>query len=224
MTTKPALIVCLALISVALTGLPAVAQDQQPDFGQMFQALLGGAAQGEQAEAAEPINFRELKELLPKELPGMKRVEASGEKSGAMGMTVSTAKAVYKGEDSGQITIEFSDIGGTGSFAALAQMGFQSAEIDRETEHGYERTTKFDGHPGKEQYDSKTRRGEISAYVGKRVTAKADGYKVTDEALHEAFKAIDLKKLAALAAKATEAAAESAEEDAEEDAEEKTDK
>lgn len=212
MSTKSTLTSCLIAACVVAVALPAAAQEQQqPDFSQMFQAMMGAAAQGENAPAAELVNFRDLKALLPAELDGMKRVEASGEKSGVAGMSVSSAKGIYKG-DQGQITIEFSDLGGTG-FAGLAQMGFAAAEIDRETEHGYERTTKFDGHPGKEQYDSKTERGEISAFIGKRISAKVDGYNVSDEELHEAFKAIDLKKLTELVKKAEKGGEEDAEEE-----------
>jgi hypothetical protein len=210
------LMVLTSLVAACHLGTiaPASAQEQQPDFGKMFQALMGGAAQDGDTPAAEPINFRELKKLLPKELEGMKRVEASGEKTAAMGMTVSTAKGVYRNDEGGEITIELSDLGGSG-FAGLAAMGFAAAEIDRETEHGYERTTKFDGHPGKEEFDNQLKRGEVSAFVAKRVSAKATSYKVSDEALHEAFETIDLKKLSELATKAEDKAEAPAEEKAE---------
>ena len=222
MSTKLAFVPCLAAVCLAAFSISVTAQEQQmPDLGKMFQAMMGAAAQGEDAAPVELVNFRDLKALLPAELSGMKRVEASGEKSGAMGMTVSTAKAIYKHEDGGQITIELSDLGGTGGLAGLAAMGFETAEIDRETETGYERTTKFDGFPGKEEYDSKMERGEISAFVGRRVSAKVEAYKVSDEVMHEAFEAIDLKKISELVEKAVEdaKAGEAAEEPADEKAE-----
>ena len=49
-------------------------------------AAAAGAAMGA-VQAAEAVDFRELKALLPEELSGMKRGDAEGEKTGSMGFT-----------------------------------------------------------------------------------------------------------------------------------------
>ena len=42
---------------------------------------------------AEPVDFRQLQELLPEEVVGLPRTNREGERSGAMGMTVSRRPA-----------------------------------------------------------------------------------------------------------------------------------
>src|SRR5262249_19250357 len=64
----------------------AGAQTAQQGAANLAQAMqmLGGQNAG--GARVEPVNFRELKSLLPEELPGYKRTSATGEKAGAMGV------------------------------------------------------------------------------------------------------------------------------------------
>jgi len=146
---------------------------------------------------AAVVDFRELKALLPAELPGMKRTSASGEKNSAMGMTVATAEASYEGEEAG-LEIKITDMGGTGTLMGMAAAGWTMAEIDRETDTGYERTTVIDGNKAHETYDTEEKRGEIEVLVAGRFMVEIDGQGVTADQLKSAVGKIDLKKLAGL--------------------------
>lgn len=75
----------------------------------------------EEGKKYEVVDFRELKALLPESLGDLKRTNAEGEKSGAMGFTVSKAEADYNNEDySKRIDLEITDISGATGFTGLA--------------------------------------------------------------------------------------------------------
>jgi hypothetical protein len=159
-------------------------------------AMLGGGA----TNAAAVVDFRELKGLLPAELTGMKRTNASGEKSGAMGMTVAVAEGRYEAtDDSGSsIDIKISDMGGTGGMMSFMQYGWASAEVDRESDTGYERTTTIAGHKAMEKYDTADKHGETQILVNKRFMVEVSGSNVTADQIKEAVGKLDLSKLAGL--------------------------
>lgn len=191
-----------ALLAVTLSSLPALAQQgQQPDLGALMGAL-GAMMQGNtnSATAATVTDFRELKALLPPELPGMKRTSASGEKSGAMGMTVSFGEARYEGADGAYITIKITDMGGTG-FASMMAAGWTMQEIDRESDTGYERTTTIGGHKAMEKFDTQYNNGSTELMVAGRFHVEVEGSEIKPENLQQAVGKLDLNKLAALAGK-----------------------
>ncbi len=158
---------------------------------------MGGAAAAATAgaKAEEPVDFRALKELLPEDLSGMKRTSAEGEKAGAMGFIASHAEGRYESEAGGRITVKITDVGAVAGMAALAAYGWAMAEIDRETETGYERTMTIKGHRGHERYDRESKSGEVSLLVANRFVVEVDGYDVTMEALKDALDQVDLGKL-----------------------------
>jgi hypothetical protein len=189
-----------AVMTLALTvGLiaQAGAQDEQPDMNELMKAM-GALMSGGGQEAAPVVDFRELRALLPASLEGMKRTNASGEKTGAMGMTVSFAEGTYEAEDGGRVTIKISDNGGMGGFMALAQAGWSMSEIDRESDTGFERTTTYNGNKAHEQYDSQDRYGSAEMLVGQRFMIEIEGSDVEWKAIESAMKKIDAAKLATL--------------------------
>lgn len=191
-----------ALLAATLSSLPALAQQgQQPDLGALMGAL-GAMMQGNtnSATVATVTDFRELKALLPPELPGMKRTSASGEKSGAMGMTVSFGEARYEGADGAYITIKITDMGGTG-FASMMAAGWTMQEIDRESDTGYERTTTIGGHKAMEKFDTQYNNGSTELMVAGRFHVEVEGSEIKPENLQQAVGKLDLNKLAALAGK-----------------------
>jgi hypothetical protein len=70
--------------------------------------------------------------------------------------------------------------------------------MEKETDTGYERTTKVDGQLVHERYDRRSKSGEVSIVLADRfaVTVRGDG--VEPAALTAAVKQIDLAKLASL--------------------------
>ena len=190
----------MAIVAAGLIG-TSLAQAQQAggganDLGALMGAL-GQMMQGGATNAtATVVDFRELKALLPAELPGFKRTAASGEKSSAMGMTISFSEGRYEAGE-GSIDLKLSDYGGTG-FATMMAAGWSMQEMDRETETGYERTATIGGHKAKEQYDSASKSGTTEILVAGRFLVEVTGNNVSAEALKTAVDKIDLAKLAAL--------------------------
>jgi hypothetical protein len=148
---------------------------------------------------AEPVDFRRLQELLPEEAVGLPRTNREGERSGAMGMTVSQATGTYEGTPNSdgvapRLTIKISDLGGIGA-AAMFGAAWTMASIDRESERDYERTTQIGGHPGYIKYDRESRSGNFQAFVAGRFLVEADGQNVTDDQLQEALTSVSFRQL-----------------------------
>lgn len=157
--------------------------------------VLGAALSG--GRSAQTVDFRELKALLPAEIAGMARGEASGEKGGMGGLNVSSAEANYRAAGEGSVDLKLVDMGGAG-LAAMGLAAWSMVEMDKETENGHERTGKLDGRPFHEQYDSKRRSGEFALLVGQRFLVEAQGHGVDAETLKQAVKAVDIGKLEAM--------------------------
>jgi hypothetical protein len=149
-------------------------------------------------EAVDPIDFRKLKEFLPEKTGGLDRTEATGEKSGAMGFTVSTAEGKYKGDDNTSIDIEIIDTGGIAGVSTMTLAAWSMAEIDKETTTGYEKTTKIEGFKAFEKYDNESKSGELNVLVGERYLINVEGDNVSIEQLRDCLKDIDLDKLKGL--------------------------
>ena len=142
---------------------------------------------------AEPVNVRELRALLPESLDGMERTNAEGATQGAMGFSISEAEATYKGD--GEIDIKISDLGALPSLGMMG-LGWTMADVDRETNSGYEPTLTLGGQRGYRKYDSETRDGEFSLAVAERFLVAVEGDNVDDDRIEAALRAVDLAALA----------------------------
>ena len=147
----------------------------------------------------EVVDFRELKVLLPESIGDLKRTNAKGEKSGAMGFTISKAEADYNNEEHSQsIDIEITDLAGASGFAGVAAWGWAMADIDKETETGYEKTIKYKGHKAYEKYDNEYQNGSIEVLVSGRFMVSVNGNSVPMEIIKNAIDEIDIGKLEAM--------------------------
>ena len=190
----------LAVLIATLTPVLALAQpgsQQSPANMEDMMKAMGTLMSGG-TNAAAVVDFRELKALLPGALDGMKRTNASGEKSGAMGMTVAYAEGTYDADAGGNIHVKISDNGGIGGFMAFAQAGWAASEIDRESDTGFERTTKYGEHKAHEEYDNANKSGKVEILVGGRFMVEVSGNDIAWEAIQAAAKKVDLAKLATL--------------------------
>lgn len=175
---------------------------QQPPVNMEDMMKAMGALMSGGTNAAAIVDFRELKALLPAALDGMKRTKASGEKSGAMGMTVAFAEGIYEADAGGNIHIKISDNAGMGGFMAFAQAGWAASEIDRESDTGFERTTTYGQNKAREEYDNSGKSGKVEILVGGRFMVEVKGDDVTWETIQAAAKKVDLTELSALKPKA----------------------
>lgn len=152
-----------------------------------------GAATGGEVEALAPDV---LKPFVPDSLAGLKRTELSAERNGALGMQVSTARAVYANDGGSQLDLEITDLGGARGLMGLASMA--GMEADKQTEHGYDKTYKRDGRLIHEEWDAQSRRGEYSIVLGERFSVKVSGSADNIDQIKAAVAGLNLAGLEAL--------------------------
>lgn len=172
---------------------PANLGDALQEAGNVMQAFNQAASGG---KTVEPVDFRQFKALLPESVEGMQRAEVSGEKSTALGMTISKAEGRYTGEDRRVIDVTISDIGTVGGLASLALYAWANNEIDKESPTAYEKTTTFQGNKAYEKYNKRDRSGEMGVLIGKRFVVEVKGDGVSMEDLKGMLSKLDLAKLA----------------------------
>ncbi len=159
-----------------------------------FKELADKAEEMSKKEAVDPVSFQELKELLPSELAGIPRTEAQGESNGTMGFKISVAKGKYK-EGDRSMDVDIMDLGGVGGFAIAGLAAWTLAESERETESGYERTIKLDGHKGFEKYDNTAKNGELKLFLNERFLVSLEGENLSMDEIKSAFRQMDFSKL-----------------------------
>jgi hypothetical protein len=145
----------------------------------------------------QPVDFRKLKEMLPETLAGMKRTDATGQSGEAMGIKGSSATARYTDGAGASLNLDLSDMGSLSGLAGLASRFDPSME--KQTEAGYERTSKINGQIVHERYDRRTKSGEISIILAERFNVAVRGNGVDVATLQGAIKQIDMAGLVALA-------------------------
>lgn len=145
-------------------------------------------------EKVEPVDFRDLKAELPERINGMKRISAEGERSGWGGFKVSTATGEYEDDDK-RLEISIVDAGGMMGLAKVGLAAWAQAEVDRESDDGYERTTTIDGYQAYEKYNNKTEDGQVSIIINERFIVNIEGRNISARDLKSALNKLDLKKL-----------------------------
>lgn len=157
-------------------------------------AAVSGAANGN--KKVETVDYKELKALLPESLPGMKRTDATGEKTSAMGMQISNAEGRYSADNGGgSMTIKISDIGSMTGLAGMAAYAWSGVNIDRESDNEYEKTSTIGGYKSHEKYNKSSKSGEVSVLVGDRFVVDVNGDNVDMDAIKGALGKVDLGKL-----------------------------
>lgn len=147
----------------------------------------------ENGEEVEPVDFRELKAMLPRSAAGLSRTDASGQKSGMFGLKVSTAEGLYK-DGNKRIKVNIADGGGIGGLVK-GMADWSTIEIDSESDNGYEKTTTIDGHKAFVKWEDNRQKGQIAVIVNDRFVVSIEGKNVTMDDLEEVLDDIDLDEL-----------------------------
>ena len=155
-------------------------------------AAMGATNGGKKVDVVE---YKVLKDMLPESLGNMRRTNATGEKTEAMGMQISNAEARYENDQNGGITVKLTDIGSMTGLAGMAAYAWAATTVERESDNGYEKTGSFNGFKSHERWEKSSSSGEISVLVGGRFVAEVSGYNTSMDALKDAMNKIDLKKL-----------------------------
>jgi len=149
-----------------------------------------------EGKKVNPVDFRELKALLPESIGNLKRTNIEGEKVAAMGMNISNANADYSdSENNVSIDLKITDLGSVSGLSGLAAYGWYMVDIDKENESGYEKTITYKGNKGYEKYNNEYKDGELSVLVAKRFVVEANGNNVTMDQMKAAVDMIDIGKL-----------------------------
>jgi len=166
------------------------------EFADKMKEVSEGLTEGKKVN---PVDFRELKALLPEAIANLKRTNIEGEKLAAMGTNISTANADYYDEESNQsIDMIITDMGNIGEFSSIAAYGWYMFDIDTENEDGYEKTTSFKGYKAYETFDNQNQSGELSIMVAKRFMVQINGKQVNMDQIKTAANLIDYSKLESL--------------------------
>lgn len=170
-------------------------KEEPQNATEALQQLASKAKDAAGQKTVDPVDFRELKALLPESTASLKRTEATGEKTGAMGFTVSVAKGQYNGDADESLSLEIVDTGGIAGMATMAMAAWTMADIDKETATGYEKTTKIDGHKAFEKYNNESKSGEINVLVADRYIVNVHGNNISVDKMKEALTDVDFDKL-----------------------------
>jgi hypothetical protein len=158
--------------------------------GNAVAAVLGGGA------TVEALPTDRMKGFLPATLAGLKQIESSASRNGALGMQVSEAKARYGTDDGRGVELEITDMGSAKGLMGLAS--WVNVEEDTQTQTGYEKTYKQGENMIHEEWDSQSKNGEYSVVLAQRFVVKISGAANSAEQLKSYIAGVDLAGLAAL--------------------------
>jgi len=147
-----------------------------------------------QGKDIEPVSTGTLKDFLPATLAGMKQGETDVRQMGMMGIKAAAAQADYEAGDA-TLELMIMDLGNVSGPMRMGIAGWTMAQIDRQTDTGYEKTVTYQGYKGMEEYDRQTKHGEFRIFVGDRFVVEITGDNATMETIKKAMGEIDLKKL-----------------------------
>lgn len=163
---------------------------QEEAMKAVFGAALGG---GQQVESLTPDR---LKSFVPEELAGLNRSSLSAERSGALGLQVSTATATYSNDSGREVRLEITDAGNAKGLLGLAS--WAGVEGEREENGRHEKTFREDDRLMHEEWDSNASQGQYTVVVGDRFTVKVEGAAESVAELREVAEQVDLDGLADL--------------------------
>ena len=173
----------------------AATKNGQVDMGAAMNALGAAMNASNAGKKVETVDYKLLKDMLPDNAAGLKRSDATGEKTAAMGIQVSNAEGQYSDDHGKNLTLKITDIGSMTGLAGMAAYAWAMTDMDRESDSGYEKTSNFNGYKSHEKWTKEGSYGEISVLVGNRFVAEASGSGIDMNALKDALGKLDLKKL-----------------------------
>jgi len=160
--------------------------------GQAAAAVLGAITGGQQRQV---VPAADLKALLPESIGGLKRESFEAQSGGAMGITGSTARAVYRAGEQ-QISLSISDTGGMAGLMALA--GWANMTTDRETDQEVEKIYKQGARTVREEFRKDGSRSEYTVILPNGLLVQADGDRVPLDQVKKAVDGVGLAKLEAI--------------------------
>jgi len=190
------------IVGLIMTGIIGTAALTGASMAGIHATRSDGSTAGVDADStlgktvAVSLSPETLRGFLPEELDGMKRSDFNAQRSGAMGMQISTAYANYSDGKDRNIKIELADTGNMRGMMAMASAVAHSTE--QQSDNGYEKTYSDHDRLVHEAWNSQTKTGEYGVIVASRFSVKASGSGASMDDLKRAVNDMDLDKLAAL--------------------------
>jgi hypothetical protein len=193
--SKMPYIACALVGLLSIGALVSLAEDEQP------------AASTQ--PAAQSIDYRRLKEVLPESIAGIARGQVEGENISMAGMRYSLATAQYPAASSDQgadanapaapsAEFQIMDYASSPQLAAGMAAWVEMQDMSQESDEGITQTTKVGEYPAFLTYQNEPKHGELQIYVAKRfiVILRTDG--LTLDQFKEAFRELPLDAIAQL--------------------------
>ncbi|RMG83953.1 MAG: hypothetical protein D6714_08915, partial [Bacteroidetes bacterium] len=156
------------------------------DLGDAIRNLNVDVNVEQDSEELRPVSASDLQKVLPRRIGWIKQTESSAEKSGALGLSVGTAKAVYEDDDQ-RIEVTVVDGGGVGALLSKIA-GLSKIELDKVyKDGGYERISEIDGQRVIEKYEPEGERYELVGGAHQRFLISIKGTRVSLRKLKSAF-------------------------------------
>ncbi len=173
------------------------AQQSSQQLAQGIQQMAQGFQQMAQnsGAASKPVDYEQLKALTP-DLDGWTKADVKGEEL-SMPVAYSRAEANYQKGDS-RIQLEITD--SAMSQMLLAPMSiFLGSGYSERSDDGFKRAAKIGGQPGMQEWNVKSKHGEVTAVVGSRFIVHATGNDVDQiDPVEKVVESVNFGKLAAL--------------------------
>lgn len=171
------------------------AKKQGDQNQQMALALEGLGTMLGGGKKIDPLTINQLVALLPQSFAGLPGKTNTAERTGALGVQVSKAEAIYTDDAGKKVTLEISDMGGVSGLLSLASwVNAQGEKID---ENGSEKTEKIDGRMVHEK-SSKNGDNEFSIVIAERFMLSAKAQGIDTAALKDGVMGLNLDQLEAL--------------------------
>jgi hypothetical protein len=189
----------ILLISIESSFSAERTESKNNDLEAQLEELASAVANVAQSLSAqtkiEPVDYKDLKEMLPNRFRGFKQIDISGERTSMLGFRISQAEAEFEGKNDSRIEISVIDFGSVKGIAGKAMLAWMSAEIDNESDDGYEKTTEYKGYKAYEKYSYEDEEGKLSIIIEERFLVNVEGTNTDMKSIKRAMSGVDLKKL-----------------------------
>jgi hypothetical protein len=177
------------------TGATPAAGDGSQQMARGLQQLAQGLQQM-QAAQGDVVNHEQLKLFLPETLAGWTRKSARSEQV-SVPFKVSNASGSYV---NGASTMDVQIMDAALNQLILAPMSmFLVAGYEEKTDDGYKKYSPVAGSPGYEEWQGRSRQGEMTVILNNRFVINATGHNVDSvEPVRAVVQALDLARLAAM--------------------------
>ena len=149
-----------------------------------------------------PIEHNKLKTFLPEKLAGLKRKEATSERTEFGNMKFSSAFSTYGGDenkrDAPEVSLQVFDYG-SNSPMLQGMTAWTSTNVDQEGDHGFTKSLKIQDHPAIQTYLNEGKAGQMQLLVSERFLMTINTANLSVEQFKKLGDELKLKDLAALA-------------------------